>query len=233
MKRISPLNNLLCGWVVKKMSRDLEKEANKILNGAGFLKNVEETNGVFSRDPEQLFHQYKNLRVSVYNKYKGYIPDEATRAELMSYISEQFLRLVKEYDINGPVDFPFYVDNKLKLRVKNSFIKNNYRDKSRVFTTKHDFDVTDLIEMNESMDSLLEEMEVLEAALYGVKLDEIDRDILTLLVRENTDSYIIKILVAKYARDGAVPALLIEEKLADLKELLRTRLHEMIRERNL
>ncbi|AUV57816.1 RNA polymerase sigma factor [Bacillus phage HonestAbe] len=218
---------------MKKMSRDLEKEANKILNGAGFLKNVEETNGVFSRDPEQLFHQYKNLRVSVYNKYKGYIPDEATRAELMSYISEQFLRLVKEYDINGPVDFPFYVDNKLKLRVKNSFIKNNYRDKSRVFTTKHDFDVTDLIEMNESMDSLLEEMEVLEAALYGVKLDEIDRDILTLLVRENTDSYIIKILVAKYARDGAVPALLIEEKLADLKELLRTRLHEMIRERNL
>ncbi|ANH50628.1 RNA polymerase sigma factor [Bacillus phage SalinJah] len=214
------------------MSRDLEKEANKILNGAGFLKNVEETNGVFSRDPEQLFHQYKNLRVSVYNKYKGYIPDEATRAELMSYISEQFLRLVKEYDINGPVDFPFYVDNKLKLRVKNSFIKNNYRDKSRVFTTKHDFDVTDLIEMNESMDSLLEEMEVLEAALYGVKLDEIDRDILTLLVRENTDSYITKILVAKYARDGAVPALLIEEKLADLKELLRTRLHEMIRERN-
>ncbi|UGO46428.1 RNA polymerase sigma factor [Bacillus phage vB_BanH_Abinadi] len=217
---------------MKKMSRDLEKEANKILNGAGFLKNVEETNGVFSRDPEQLFHQYKNLRVSVYNKYKGYIPDEATRAELMSYISEQFLRLVKEYDINGPVDFPFYVDNKLKLRVKNSFIKNNYRDKSRVFTTKHDFDVTDLIEMNESMDSLLEEMEVLEAALYGVKLDEIDRDILTLLVRENTDSYIIKILVAKYARDGAVPALLIEEKLADLKELLRTRLHEMIRERS-
>jgi len=214
------------------MSRDLEKEANKILNGAGFLKNVEETNGVFSRDPEQLFHQYKNLRVSVYNKYKGYIPDEATRAELMSYISEQFLRLVKEYDINGPVDFPFYVDNKLKLRVKNSFIKNNYRDKSRVFTTKHDFDVTDLIEMNESMDSLLEEMEVLEAALYGVKLDEIDRDILTLLVRENTDSYIIKILVAKYARDGAVPALLIEEKLADLKELLRTRLHDMIKERN-
>ncbi|ASR79370.1 RNA polymerase sigma factor [Bacillus phage Zainny] len=218
---------------MKKMSRDLEKEANKILNGAGFLKNIEETSGVFSRDPEQLFHQYKNLRVSVYNKYKGYIPDEATRAELMSYISEQFLRLVKEYDINGPVDFPFYVDNKLKLRVKNSFIKNNYRDKSRVFTTKHDFDVTDLIEMNESMDSLLEEMEVLEAALYGVKLDEIDRDILTLLVRENTDSYIIKILVAKYARDGAVPALLIEEKLADLKELLRTRLHEMIRERNL
>ncbi|AOZ62428.1 RNA polymerase sigma factor sigma-28 [Bacillus phage SBP8a] len=214
------------------MGRDLEKEANKILNGAGFLKNVEETNGVFSRDPEQLFHQYKNLRVSVYNKYKGYIPDEATRAELMSYISEQFLRLVKEYDINGPVDFPFYVDNKLKLRVKNSFIKNNYRDKSRVFTTKHDFDVTDLIEMNESMDSILEEMEVLEAALYGVKLDEIDRDILTLLVRENTDSYIIKILVAKYARDGAVPALLIEEKLADLKELLRTRLHEMIRERS-
>ncbi|ADH03251.1 RNA polymerase sigma factor [Bacillus phage W.Ph.] len=214
------------------MSRDLEKEANKILNGAGFLKNVEETNGVFSRDPEQLFHQYKNLRVSVYNKYKGYIPDEATRSELMSYISEQFLRLVKEYDINGPVDFPFYVDNKLKLRVKNSFIKNNYRDKSRVFTTKHEFDVTDLIESNEAMDSLLEEMEVLEAALHGVKLDEIDRDILTLLVREHTDSYIIKILVSKYARDGAVPALLIEEKLADLKELLRTRLHEMIKERN-
>lgn len=214
------------------MSRDLEKEANKILNGAGFLKNVEETNGVFSRDPEQLFHQYKNLRVSVYNKYKGYIPDEATRSELMSYISEQFLRLVKEYDINGPVDFPFYVDNKLKLRVKNSFIKNNYRDKSRVFTTKHEFDVTDLIESNEAMDSLLEEMEVLEAALHGVKLDEIDRDILTLLVREHTDSYIIKILVSKYARDGAVPALLIEEKLADLKELLRTRLHEMIKERS-
>jgi len=214
------------------LSRDLEKEANKILNGAGFLKNVEETNGVFSRDPEQLFHQYKNLRVSVYNKYKGYIPDEATRSELMSYISEQFLRLVKEYDINGPVDFPFYVDNKLKLRVKNSFIKNNYRDKSRVFTTKHEFDVTDLIESNEAMDSLLEEMEVLEAALHGVKLDEIDRDILTLLVREHTDSYIIKILVSKYARDGAVPALLIEEKLADLKELLRTRLHEMIKERS-
>jgi len=67
-----------------------------MLNGNRFLTNTDAHTGVFLRDVDKLFVQYKNLRMSVYNQYKGYLPDAATRAELWSYISEQFVRLVKE-----------------------------------------------------------------------------------------------------------------------------------------
>ncbi|ASR79806.1 hypothetical protein JANET_188 [Bacillus phage Janet] len=213
------------------MGRKLEQEEQRTLNGNRFLKNVEATTGVLSRDTDQLFHQYKNLRVAVYNEFKGYISDEATRKELWSYISEHFVRLVKEYHINGEVDFPYYIKNKLKLRVKNSFIKNNYRDKNRVFVTRKDVDVANLIEEEEAHDIELDYYEVLEYVLYGVHLDEIDRDILYLLISEQKDNYIEKILYSRYAKEG-VAALTIQEKIADLKELLRTRLHESLERRN-
>src|SRR5690606_39735877 len=63
--------------------------------------------------------------------YAGSFADDATRRELRSYIDEQFVKLVKEYDINNPVDFPGYIDKKLKLRVKQTFIKNQFRSEER------------------------------------------------------------------------------------------------------
>ncbi|AGY48564.1 RNA polymerase sigma factor [Bacillus phage Spock] len=205
------------------MARNVEKEKELMLNGNRFLTNTDAHTGVFSRDVDKLFVQYKNLRMSVYNQYKGYLSDAATRAELWSYISEQFVRLVKEYEINGAVDFPGYVQNKLTLRVKNSFIKGNYRDRNRVFVTKNEVDVTNLLERVEVADTELDYYETLEYVLQGVSFDEMEKDILYLLMQEHKDTYIEQTLRAKYQKQG-VTVTVIREKIADVQEFVKFKL---------
>src|SRR5699024_6887267 len=176
------------------MARNLDKENEKINNGNRFIKNTTETTGVFLRDVDKLMHQYTNLRLSVYSQYKEYLPDPVSQEELKSYIDEQymrlvkeydingtvdfpwdiktklsmrvysqhkadrpdtvsqeelksytdeqFIRLVKEYDINGPVDFPGYIKTKSNYRVRHSYIKGEYRDRHRIFVPKNEFDIS-------------------------------------------------------------------------------------------
>lgn len=112
------------------MVRDLNKEAKKIRNGNRFVEESE-GKGVFSRDVDRLFLEYTNLRKKIYNMHAGAFNDEATKEELRSYIDEQFIKLVKEYDINSPVDFPGYINKKLKLRVKQTFVKNKFKERGR------------------------------------------------------------------------------------------------------
>lgn len=111
--------------------RDLEKESTKIRNGNKYIVDTTEDTGVFARDVDRLFIEYTNLRKKLYNSYKHYLEDETTRRELASYIDEQFIKLVKEYEINSPVDFPGYIKEKLTTRVFRIFIKNRFKDKNR------------------------------------------------------------------------------------------------------
>lgn len=104
------------------------------------------------RDPEKLLEQYQPLINSVYSQFKGNfthsigpqsymqgargqtnkdIPDTFAQSDLKSYINEQFLRLVKEYDPNGGVDFPGYIYAKLSRRVLGSYIHGRNRDNER------------------------------------------------------------------------------------------------------
>lgn len=174
------------------MARNIEREQEQILNGNRYLVNTNEKTGVFLRDVDKLMLQYRNLRLSVYNQYKDYLPDPISRTELKSYIDEQFVRLVKEYDINGPVDFPGYIKTKLNYRVKHSYIKGEYRDRQRVFVPKNDFDVSNLIERNPSNDEELDYYAALEYALSDVTMTDLEKQVLYLLLQEMTDAQIEK-----------------------------------------
>lgn len=209
------------------MARDLEREQEQILNGNRFVMNTDEMTGVFLRDVDKLMHQYRNLRMSVYNQYKDYLPDPVSQRELKSYVDEQFIRLVKEYDINGPVDFPGYIKTKLNYRVKHSYIKGEYRDRQRVFVPKNEFDVSNLIERNPFKDEELDYYEALEYALNGVELNDLEKEILFYILQEMTDAQIEK-TVRKNRPNEKISSATIREILKDMQTFLKTKLKESL-----
>lgn len=209
------------------MSRNPEKEQEQILNGNRFVVNTNEATGVFLRDVDKLMHQYRNLRLSIYNSFKEYLPDPTSQAELMSYIDEQFVRLVKEYDINGPVDFPGYIKTKLMYRVKHSYIKGEYRDRQRIFVPKNDFDVSNLIERSPVKDEELDYYEVLEYTLRDVKLTPLEKEILHYLLQEMTDSQIERKIRENHA-SSKISSAVIRDTLKQVQIFLKTRLHKAL-----
>lgn len=209
------------------MARDLEREQEQILNGNRYVMNTDEVTGVFLRDVDKLMHQYRNLRMSVYNQYKDYLSDPVSQSELNSYINEQFIRLVKEYDINGPVDFPGYIKTKLNYRVKHSYIKGEYRDRQRVFVPKNEFDVSNLIERNPFRDEELDYYEALEYALDDVELNELEKEILFYILQEMTDAQIEK-KVKKNHSNEKISSAAIRDILKNMQTFLRTKLKESL-----
>jgi len=209
------------------LSRNPEKEQEQILNGNRFVVNTNEATGVFLRDVDKLMHQYRNLRLSIYNSFKEYLPDPTSQAELMSYIDEQFVRLVKEYDINGPVDFPGYIKTKLMYRVKHSYIKGEYRDRQRIFVPKNDFDVSNLIERSPVKDEELDYYEVLEYTLRDVKLTPLEKEILHYLLQEMTDSQIERKIRENHA-SSKISSAVIRDTLKQVQIFLKTRLHKAL-----
>jgi hypothetical protein len=207
--------------------RNTEKEQEQILNGNRFMVNTDESTGVFLRDVDKLMHQYRNLRLSVFNQYKDYLPDPVSQDELKSYIDEQFVRLVKEYDINGPVDFPGYIKTKLNYRVKHSYIKGEYRDRQRVFVPKNDFDVSNLIERSPSRDEELDYYEVLEFALHDIKLSELEKEVLFYMLQEMTDAQIERKIKANHPNEK-ISSATIRETLKHMQSFLKDRLHEAL-----
>jgi len=209
------------------MARDIEKEQEQILNGNRYLVNTNEATGVFLRDVDKLMHQYRNLRMSIYNQFKEYMPDPVSQSELRSYIDEQFIRLVKEYDINGPVDFPGYIKTKLTYRVKHSYIKGEYRDRQRVFVPKNDFDVSNLIEKHPSNDAELDYYEALEFALSNVKLSDVEKEVLFYILQEMTNSQIEKKIKKNHPRERLSSAT-IRKTIEEMQDFLKTRLKESL-----
>jgi hypothetical protein len=209
------------------MARDLKKEQEQILNGNRFVMNTDEMTGVFLRDVDKLMHQYRNLRMSVYNQYKDYLPDPVSQAELKSYVDEQFIRLVKEYDINGPVDFPGYIKTKLNYRVKHSYIKGEYRDRQRVFVPRNDFDVSNLIEKSPFRDEELDYYEALEYALHDVELNELEKEILFYILQELTDAQIEKKVKINHPHER-ISSATIRDTLKSMQTFLKTKLKESL-----
>lgn len=91
---------------------------------------------VYPRDKKALYKAYKNLRKAIIKEQQGnfsisgssnQVLDHSRVADLNAYIDEQFIRLVQEYDIHSPVDFPGYVKAKLSLRTANSFVVSQKR----------------------------------------------------------------------------------------------------------
>ncbi|QEG13711.1 putative RNA polymerase sigma factor [Bacillus phage vB_BspM_MarvelLand] len=209
------------------MPRDIEREQEQILNGNRFSVNTEESTGVFLRDVDKLLHQYKNLRNSIYNQYKSYLADPISRDELKSYIDEQFIRLVKEYDIGSDVDFPGYIKIKLNYRVKNSYIKSVFRDSQRVFVTRNAFDVSNLLEQNPSNDEELDYYATLEYALKGVELDDMEKQVLFYIIQELSDVQIEQNIRDNHPNEK-ISSSLVRNKIKNMQTFLKTKLRESL-----
>lgn len=209
------------------MPRDTEREQEQLWNGNRFLVNTDESTGVFLRDVDKLLHQYANLRNSIYNQYKVYLADPISQDELKSYIDEQFIRLVKEYDIGSDVDFPGYIKIKLHYRVKNSYIKSVYRDSQRVFVTRNAFDVSHLIEQNPSNDEELDYYAALEYALKGVELDDMEKQVLFYIIQELSD-----VQIEQHIRENnpneKISSSLVRSKIKSMQTFLKTKLRESL-----
>ncbi|ALA13054.1 RNA polymerase sigma factor [Bacillus phage TsarBomba] len=209
------------------MPRDIEREQEQLWNGNRFSVNTEESTGVFLRDVDKLLHQYKNLRNSIYNQYKTYLADPVSRDELKSYIDEQFIRLVKEYDIGSDVDFPGYIKIKLTYRVKNSYIKSVFRDSQRVFVTRNAFDVSNLLEQNPSNDEELDYYETLEFALKGVELDDMEKQVLFYIIQELSDVQIEQKIRDNHPNEK-ISSSLVRSKIKNMQTFLKTKLRESL-----
>src|SRR5699024_11500089 len=98
----------------------------------------------FERELDSLLNRYKKLRWSLYHKYAGILSNDFERQELREYIDEQFIKLVKEYNIRSKVDFPGYIKAKLTLRVQNSYVKKNEKYKRTEIIGKKDYTVEEI-----------------------------------------------------------------------------------------
>lgn len=210
------------------MVRDLEKESQKIRNGNRFISD-EGGSGVFPRDTDRLLREYTNLRKKIYNTYKNVFNDEATRKELSSYIDEQFVKLVKEYDINSPVDFPGYIKIKLPLRVKQTFVKNQFRDKGREWLTTEEDEIEQMLETTENyMNELsIEDRDLREFVFKGTHFNPIESEIITLwLNRRLTDREIVSLLMKSHKKSKRE----VERAITEMKEYVLIKLKEYNKE---
>lgn len=180
------------------MSRDLNREKAEIRNGNRFVTEVHGT-GVFPRDVDRLFQQYANLRHKVYNTHKDSFNSEATRKELRSYIDEQFVKLTKEYDINGEVDFPGYIKKALNLRVRHSFIKGRFRDNARERLGSEENEIEGLLSNDIQSAREIEDSELIDSLLTGANFSSLEIDILLCLVKGTTkEKDFVRELATKY-----------------------------------
>lgn len=208
------------------MARDITQESKTIRNGNRYVTELSGT-GVFPRDSDRLFVQYENLRLAIYNRYAPGLGSEASKDELRSYIDEQFIRLVKEYEVNSAVDFPGYVKTKLNMRVKHVFMHNYFRDRNRepLVVAEGDYNKETGVE-DTTDDYVRHEMTMLiDAIVSPVNPTEIERDILDLMLREKgyTDIQVMEALSKKHEVTQGE----IRDTIRQLREFIRHRLQEI------
>ncbi len=63
------------------------------------------------------------LRKSIYRKLAASVPSTADKEDLVNFIDEQFVKLVKEYDPMSGVDFPGYISKMLLIRAKGLYVR--------------------------------------------------------------------------------------------------------------
>lgn len=105
----------------------------------------------FLRDPKKLLKTYDNLIKSLGRLYGGTETKMSytDRQELYAYISEVFIDLVKEYDMENDVDFPGYILMMMKIRIRGSYLEHKHRYDQHITPLKSEtLTVEDLIDYN-------------------------------------------------------------------------------------
>lgn len=203
------------------MARDINKESKLIRNGNRYVTEPHGT-GVFPRDADRLFMQYENLRMSLYGKYSHRFKEQASKEELMSYINEQFIKLVKEYEVNGGVDFPGYVKIKLDMRVRNVFLYNYIRDKTRERLSKEPGEIEEFLSEDHFVSTDSDFIDLKQSLFNHVSLDSVEEAIVRMWLtpREFNDEEIIH----KVSEQEQVSMDKVSEKMSGLKSFVKLKL---------
>lgn len=160
--------------------------------------------GTYARDADRLFEEYTNLRMSLYNKYQRNFRNQETKNELMSYIDEQFVKLVKEYNINSPVDFPGYVKTKLTSRVAYGFVRRKRRDNNREVIMKEEGTLQQILEEEGSGSyQSLEMQDLLTHIFQEEPMDDMSWDILEGWMNYDTEREITVEVASKHGKTYA------------------------------
>lgn len=170
----------------------------KASNGNRYVVDVDGIPVDFERDLDSLLNRYKNLRWSLYHRYAGILSNDFERQELREYIDEQFIKLVKEYDIRSKVDFPGYIKAKLTLRVQNSYVKKNEKYKRTEIIGKKDYTVESLTEdLNEDF----EDSQIMSYVFDDIEFTEIQSELLKELLinpEREDDAFIVSQVAEKF-----------------------------------
>lgn len=168
------------------MARDIEKEQERIRTGNRYVVEVGQSTGVFPRDIDFLYVQYTNLRNKIYSQHSVNFTSHATKAELRSYIDEEFIKLCKEYEINGEVDFPYYIKTKLNARVDGTFKRRTLRQQGREPLGTTEAEVESMLD-TEVGERYNDEgyHDLVTQVIEGVHLSEVETAILVRLLEGN------------------------------------------------
>ena len=193
----------------------------KASNGNRYVIDVDGIPVDFERDLDSLLKKYTNLRWSLYHRYAGFLSNDFERQELREYIDEQFIKLVKEYNIRSKVDFPGYIKAKLTLRVQNSYVKKNEKYKRTEIIGKKDYTVESLTkDLNED----LEDNQIINYIFEGIEFTEIQsellKELLTNLERED-DVFIVSQVAEKFGVERKEVA----NELTELKDYVRFKIN--------
>lgn len=82
-------------------------------------------NLTFVRSPEKLLKQYSNLLHKLGKQYGDNLNTAQERQDLYAYITNTFIELVLEYDMENDVDFPGYIARMLKARISGSYLNKS------------------------------------------------------------------------------------------------------------
>lgn len=190
-------------------------------NGNRYVIDTDGIPSEFERDIDSLLTRYQNLRWALYHRYAGMLSHDFERQELREYIDEQFIKLVKEYDIRSKVDFPGYIKAKLTLRVQNSYVKKNEKYKRTEMVGKQDYTVESLTEdLNEGF----EDNELLDYVFDDIEFTEIQSELLKELL-VNTDREDDSFIVSQVAEKFEVPRKEVASELTELKDYVRFKIN--------
>lgn len=170
----------------------------------------------FARDIDTLYVKYANLRKSLYRRLAKSVPSDADRDDLISYINETFVKLVKEYDPTSGVDFPGYIYKMLPMRTKALYVRPTNREHERQVATE-DEELLGKLDTAED-DVLVEDLEhLISYVSTQVHLTEEDKYIMTLIADGLSDTKIGRILVEQNDDYDLAEG---KHRVADVKEML-------------
>lgn len=189
-------------------------------NGNRYVIDTEGVKHDLNRDIDKLMHNYRNLRYALYYRYSNHMDNYVKKEELLEYINEQFIKLVKEYNIHSEVDFPYYIKSKLTMRVRNSYVKKNKdRDANVVFGNDNDT----LETIIESNGSELGMSDLVSYLFEGIEFTDIENELL-LQILTNDENIDDPNIVSNVAHKLKEPRKEVTRSLTELKDFIRFKL---------